>query len=366
MDFLKAIDFWIVLAAALIGYIIALLLGRVVARYAKRFESKVADALLRHSLRPLELFLPFFFARVVQPLLELEATIAPVARHTVTLILMFAFAWFLVSLTAVLDEYLHHRFLTGERDDVRARRIITRMGVLRRALVVVIVVVAAGSMLMSFPAARALGASLLASAGIVGLILGIAARPAAENLIAGLQIALTEPITIDDAVIVHGDWGWIEEITMTYVVVRTWDWRRLIVPISYFNSQTFQNWSRKSSDLLGTVTVEVDYITPVAEVREAVKEIVEASVLWDKNVWNVQVVEAGERTVRLRILASAKDPPTAWDLRCEIREKLIGYLQQHHPYALPRLRATVDSDAHVNLSTSTPRPSTAKRRKKAG
>lgn len=345
MKFLTELDTWIVLAAFAVGYLVAVVLVRITARYAKRTGSKVAESLVKHSGRPLELLLPFFLGRMVQPILALEPTVAPVARHTVTLILIFAFAWLLVSLTTVFDEFLHDRLLTGEPDNLRARRLLTRMSILRRALVIVVIVLTAGSMLMTIPAARALGASILASAGIAGLVLGIAARPAAETLLAGFQIMLTEPITIDDVVIVEGEWGRIEEITMTYVVVRIWDLRRLIVPIGYFINQPFQNWTRSGADLLAQVTVEVDYTTPVAEVRRAVEQIVESSSLWDKKFWNLQVTEASERTMRLRVLATASDSPTAWDMRCEIREKLITYLQENHPGSLPRLRATLEGES---------------------
>jgi small-conductance mechanosensitive channel len=198
-------------------------------------------------------------------------------------------------------------------------------------------------MLLTFPEGRAIGASILASAGLAGIVLGIAARPATENLIAGLRVALTEPIQIDDVVIVEGEWGRIEEITRTYVVVRIWDLRRLVVPLGYFLEKPFQNWTRSGTSLLAQVTVEVDYSTPVAKLREQVSEIVASSALWDRGSWNLQVVEAGERTMRLRVVASAADSGDAWNLRCEIRERLIAYLQEHYPWALPRIRATLES-----------------------
>jgi small-conductance mechanosensitive channel len=170
-------------------------------------------------------------------------------------------------------------------------------------------------------------------------VLGIAARPAAETLIAGLQIALTEPFYVEDVVIVEGEWGRIEEITATYVVVRLWDLRRLIVPLTYFLQRPFQNWTRSGADLLAQVTVEVDYSTPVEEVRKRAGEIVALSKLWDGKFWNLQVTEATERTIRLRVLATAASADAAWGMRCEIRERLVEYLQKTHPWALPRIRA---------------------------
>jgi small-conductance mechanosensitive channel len=278
----------------------------------------------------------------VQPLLHLEPAVAPTVRHAGTLLLILAFGWLLISLISVLDERLNEHLLSGVRDERRAKRALTRVGILSRVLTILVVVLTAAGMLVTFPEGRAIGASILASAGIAGLVLGIAARPAAEHLIAGLQVALTEPFHLDDVVIVEGEWGRIEEITSTYVVVRIWDLRRLVVPLSYFLEKPFQNWTRSGTALLAQVTIEVDYSTPVAKLRDQVGEIVASSKLWDQGSWNLQVVEAGERTMRLRVLASAADSGNAWNLRCEIREKLIAHLQEHYPWALPRIRATVE------------------------
>jgi small-conductance mechanosensitive channel len=196
-------------------------------------------------------------------------------------------------------------------------------------------------MLVTIPEGRAIGGSVLASAGIAGLVLGIAARPAAENLIAGIQVALTEPFSLDDRVVVEGESGRVEEIAATYVVVRTWDGRRVVVPLGHFLDRPFQNWTRSGTGLMTQVTVEVDYGTPVAKLREEVGAIVTSTTLWDRQFWKVQVVEAGERTIRLRIVATVADPSNAFDLRCEIREKVIAHLQESYPWALPRIRATV-------------------------
>ncbi len=335
--------FWIPLTALIVGFTAVLLFRILTLRYARRRGSRLAAALARHTTRPLLLLLPVVLARLVQPLLHLEPEVDPVVRHAGTLLLILGFAWLLISLISVLDEYLREHLVTGLHDDKRAKRALTRMGILNRVLTVVIVVLTAAAMLVTFPEGRAIGASILASAGIAGLVLGIAARPAAETLIAGLQVALTEPFHIDDVVIVEGEWGRIEEITSTYVVVRIWDRRRLVVPLSYFIEKPFQNWTRSGTDLLAQVTVEVDYSTPVARLREQVGEIVASSPHWDKGFWNLQVTEAGERTMRLRVLASAADSDHAWDMRCEIREKVITYLQERYPWALPKIRATLES-----------------------
>jgi small-conductance mechanosensitive channel len=183
------------------------------------------------------------------------------------------------------------------------------------------------------------GVSLIASAGAAGIVVGLALRPLLTNLFAGIQLAVTQPIRIGDAVIVENEWGWVEEITGTYVVIKLWDWRRMVVPLSYFLEKPFQNWTRQSTDLIGTVLLWVDYTVPVAPIRLKLEEIAKASRLWDGQVVNLQVVDSNERAVQLRALVSARTSPQAWDLRCEVREKLILFLQEEFPGALPKQRA---------------------------
>ncbi len=342
METLERPEAWIPLTATVVGVLAALLLRTALRGLARRRASHVAASLARHTTRPLLLLLPVVLARVVQPWLRLEPSLVPVLRHTGTLLLILAFGWLLVSLVWVLAESLRERALAGAGDETRGRRTITRVGILSRVLTAAILVLTAAAMVATFEGGRAIGASIFASAGIAALVLGIAARPAVENVIAGLRVAFTEPIHLGDVVVVEGEWGRVEEITGAYVVVRLWDRRRLIVPLAHFLEKPFQNWTRSGTDLLAQVTIEVDYSTPVDEVRAEAGRIVTASKLWDKEFWNLQVTEAGERTMRLRILASAANADHAWDLRCEIREKLIAFLQEHHPGALPKMRATLE------------------------
>jgi small-conductance mechanosensitive channel len=201
------------------------------------------------------------------------------------------------------------------------------------------VLVTFGAALMTFEPVRQYGVSLFASAGVAGIVAGLAARPVLSNLFAGVQLAMTQPIRIDDAVIVEKEWGTIEEITSTYVVVRLWDWRRMIVPLSYFIEKPFQNWTREGSALIGSAMIYVDYRAPVGVIRDKLAEIVKSSKHWDGNVVNLQVTDAKENTIELRCLMSARSAGQAFDLRCEVREKLIDFLQRQHPEALPRQRA---------------------------
>jgi small-conductance mechanosensitive channel len=282
--------------------------------------------------------------------LALPATPLPAAlegpiQHGVGLGLITAVAWLVVALTGVVDDFIQSRYDVTVSDNLAARQVRTRTQVLRRVVIVIVGTVAIGLMLMTFPAIRRFGTSLLASAGVAGIILGLAARETISNLLAGIQVALTEPIRLDDVVIVEGEWGRIEEIRMTYVVVRIWDERRLVVPLSYFIEKPFQNWTRKTADILGTVVFHVDYTVDVEEVRRELHRILEASQLWDRRVWNLQVTEAAERTMQLRALMSAPDASAAWDLRCHVRERLVEFLQRRHPEGLPRVRAEIRRDA---------------------
>jgi hypothetical protein len=227
------------------------------------------------------------------------------------------------------------------QDDVRARRKRTQAQLLRQIVTGFILFSAVAAVMMTFPSVRNIGAELFASAGLAGLALGMAARPALGNLIAGIQIALTEPIRIDDAVVVEGEFGRVAEVNTAYVVVRLWDLRHLIVPLSYFIEKPFQNWTRYSSDLIGAVLLHTDYSVPVDRLREEYEGILGAAPLWDGKVKAVQVTDAKQHTLELRFLMSAANPAATFDLRCQVREKLIGYLQKNYPHALPRVRADV-------------------------
>jgi small-conductance mechanosensitive channel len=218
---------------------------------------------------------------------------------------------------------------------------VTQIHILERTAGTFIVLLTIGAALMTVPAVRQYGISLLASAGAAGIIAGLALQPLLTNLIAGVQIAMTQPIRIDDAVVVNNEWGWIEEIGATYVTVRLWDWRRMILPLSYFIQQPFQNWTRQNAALIGTVMIYVDFNAPLDAMREKLTEIAKASPKWDRDVVNLQVTDLSERTMQVRCLVSARNSGDAFDLRCEVREKMVAFLREQHPYALPRDRMTL-------------------------
>lgn len=234
------------------------------------------------------------------------------------------------------EELILRRYRIDVADNLEARTIYTQV-VLKKIATAVVMVFAAASMLMAFESVRQFGTSILASAGIAGIIIGFAAQRSIATLVAGFQIALTQPIRLDDVVIVEGEWGRIEDITLTYVVVQSWDERRLIVPITQFIEQPFQNWTRTSAAILATVFLHVDYRAPLDAVRAELPRILAASPHWNGKVNALQVTDAKPHTLELRALASADDASRAWDLRCEVREKLVTFIQREYPDSLPRV-----------------------------
>ncbi|MET4327321.1 small-conductance mechanosensitive channel [Bradyrhizobium sp. i1.15.2] len=234
------------------------------------------------------------------------------------------------------------RYLLNFRDVTEnfvARKHVTQVRVFKRVTDIIIVIITVSTALMTFDSVRQYGVSLFASAGAAGIIVGLAARPLLSNLIAGMQIAITQPIRIEDAVIIENEWGWVEDIASTYVVIRLWDWRRMVVPLSYFIEKPFQNWTRDTASLIGVIALHVDYRADVPRIRRWLEEAVKESKFWDGEVVNLQVIDADARTIELRALVSARNAPQSWDLRCEMREKLIAFIRDEMPEALPRERA---------------------------
>ncbi|WP_321500914.1 mechanosensitive ion channel family protein [Breoghania sp.] len=328
----------LILFAILIGY----LAHRVAIGIFNRTFGKVYPnlTLIAKRIRPITRLVFFIVALALAvPLLDVPFRFIGDIYHAMFVLMILLVGWAAVLVLGVVaDRYARH-FRLDVEDNLQARRYITQIRVMRRVINVVIVILTIGLALMTFEPVREYGVSLFASAGVAGLVVGFAARPVLSNLIAGIQIALTQPIRIEDAVVVEGEWGWIEEIAATYVVIRIWDWRRLVVPLSYFVEKPFQNWTRESASIIGSVYWRVDYTVPVQEMREKLEELLDQSKLWDRNVVNLQVEASDERGLLVRALMTASTSPRAWDLRCEIREKMIGWLQDAYPECLPRIRA---------------------------
>ena len=304
--------------------------------------------LIRHTSGPMHplLILLAVTLGLEQPGMEGWAT--DLVQRLLEIGYIVAFTWLTIGLLEIGHAFVVARLPEEIRDDVRARRIRTQVYLLRQIMIWLLVFIGFAAILMSFPSIRNVGAGLFASAGVAGLVLGMAARPTLGNLIAGIQIALTEPIRIDDAVVVEGQSGRVVEVNTTYVVIRMWDLRHLIVPISHFIEKSFENSSRYSSDMIGAVYLQMDYTVPVERLREEYESILRSSPLWDGKTNLVQVTDFKDNTVELRFLMSAASSSAAFDLRCYVREKMLDYLQREHPSALPKVRSEVSVSGTIS------------------
>ncbi|MDX1573835.1 MAG: mechanosensitive ion channel [Methylophaga sp.] len=332
------------LLAVLAGFAVYKTLVFLVGRFSE--STSVARIFFDASARALGTSLCLLALNSVLHNVPQDLAFLGVIQHITTLLLIISLTWVAVALTSAIGDVIVKLNPALEDEWKRARKIETQTRFLVRGLNIVIVLVGIGIALMTFDSVSKVGTSLLASAGIGGIILGFAARPVLSNLLAGMQIALTQPLRIDDVVHVQGEWCWVEEVTSTYVVLRVWDLRRLIVPLQWFIENPFQNWSRNSAELMGSAMIWLDYGIPVDPLRDEFARLLRASSDWDGVIESVQVVEAGEKAIQLRFLMSAKNSNTLWNLRCYVREKMIAYIKQHYSEYLPRYRAQlVENDS---------------------
>lgn len=295
-------------------------------------------SLFAHTKSVTRLALLIVALTVAVAVAPLDPDTAAVMARLLLLAMVALIGWTAMAALNLAADFYLLRFRLDVEDNLLARKHVTQIRILLRAADTLLVVVTIGAALMTFEPVRQYGVSLFASAGVAGIVAGLAARPVLSNLLAGVQLAMTQPIRIDDAVIVENESGTIEEITSTYVVVRLWDWRRMIVPLSYFIEKPFQNWTREGSELIGSVMFYLDYAALIDLIRAKLNEIVAQSKLWNGKVVNLQVSDAKEHTIEVRALMSAKSAAAAWDLRCEVRERMIDFLQKQYPQALPRQR----------------------------
>ena len=329
----------IVAGGILAGFILYGIFVKIVDYFVKKSGGGIAALVVKRYRSPLRLLFPITAVYIVLPFVSFTTQFLLVFHHILDILLIIAAAWLAAKMTYVMDDYISLRYSPDNMSDFEARKVRTQVHFFKRLAIVAIIVIAASVVLMTFDSVRQLGTTILASAGVAGVILGFAAQNTLGTLFAGLQIAITQPIRIDDVVIVEGEWGRIEEITLTYVVVKIWDLRRLVVPIKYFIDNPIQNWTRTSKDLLGTVYLYMDYQVPVDAVREELKRILGTSENWDGKVQGVQVTDLKERTVEVRALMSSGDSSALWNLRCEVREKLLEFIRKEYPGSLPRVRA---------------------------
>ncbi|MFC4147176.1 mechanosensitive ion channel family protein [Micromonospora mangrovi] len=339
-------SYLVTVVAALAAAAIALLLVEVVHRVTRRLgrRSLLMTELTEHSHRPFQLAGTVLAVQLVVRFTTLYAVGSPwrqAVLHALVIALIAAAAWLVASLLVVIEDTALARFRVDVPNNRHARRVRTQVVLLRRLTIAVIVVLAVGVTLMTFPAVRGIGAGVLTSAGVVGVVAALAAQSLLGNVLAGLQLAFSDAVRLDDVVVVEGEWGRIEELTLSYVVVQIWDDRRLILPTSYFTSRPFENWTRTEAAVLGTAVFDVDWALPVQAMREELRRLVESSDLWDGRVCVLQVVDATGGMIQVRALVSAADAGSLWDLRCLVREHLVAWVRDHRPTAMPRVRAEV-------------------------
>jgi small-conductance mechanosensitive channel len=322
--------------AVVIGLVLQLVVYRLGWRMAERTANEGDESFLTHTRNAARLL--FAVAAVFVSGVFMKEEARDIARSISIFVGIIGLGWFVVGLLRVGSDVALARFPQEGEDDLEERQIKTQLEILVRFGTIIVWLVAIALALLTIPGVAPLAASLLAGAGVVGIVLGVAAGPIIGNFIAGVQIAFTQPIKVGDVVVIEGEWGNIGEITATYVVVYIWDKRRLIVPLSQIVNQPVENWTRKTRDLLGTVKLYLDYRAPIDDIREEYKRILDESGLWDGEAWSVLVTGADDRTITVRALYSAPDASVEWSLRCLVREKLIGFLQAEHPYALPVAR----------------------------
>ncbi|EMB4321903.1 mechanosensitive ion channel family protein [Pluralibacter gergoviae] len=326
------------------GFLIRFLLLRVI-RYWQSRDRKLFKSLELHLRGSMFLFIPLLLINVGVNYINIAPRSLPFITTTLNIFIIMSLCSILIRMTNVAQDMLFIRYDINLSNNLRARKIRTQIMYVKKVAIVLLVFICLVLILLNFPAVRKFGTTILAGAGVAGIIIGFALQKSLVNLFAGIQIAFTQPIKIDDAVVVENEWGWIEEINLTYVVVRIWDLRRLVLPITYFTENAFQNWTRNNAQILGSVFLYLDYSMPLEPLRAHFEKVLSETKLWDGEAKVLQVTDTSEKTMTIRLLMTAQNSPTAWDLRCYVREKMIEFVQQNYPQSLPHVRATLAESA---------------------
>lgn len=340
-------DLSIAIIAVLIGLLIKWTLtiaARIYCRNKKGFS--LISSIATHLGPAAGIFIPLFILNMAIPLMHFDPPVTSRIQKIIGILMIISFAALLMAVIRVVQDYVIQQFDLNKTDNLRERKIRTQLQFIRKVAVVLIVILTIIAILLSFENLRRLGAGLLTGVGIGGIIIGFAAQKTLGNLLAGFQIAFTQPIRIDDVLVVEGEWGRVEEINLTYVVLNIWDKRRLVLPIHYFIEKPFQNWTRTTSEILGTVHLFLDYTAPIELIRQEFRRLLEFHPLWDKKAAGLDVINATDRTIELRAVMGAANSGNAWELRCYVREHLITFIQDNYPGALPKVRTTEPSALH--------------------
>ncbi len=337
-------DVIIIVIAIFAGIILKYCIVKLTKYYKSKSDFSFVRSFVIHLGKPLSIFLPFVFLSITETVIVLSPRLLVIYSKIIEISLIISFAYILINLVKVFHDFVISTYNLNKENNLKERKIRTQLQFLRKILVGLVVVLTVAAVLFSFDGMRRIGAGLLTGVGISGVIIGFAAQKSLSNLLAGFQIAFTQPIRIDDVLVVEGEWGKVEEITLTYVVIHIWDERRLILPINYFIEKPFQNWTRISAEILGTVYIYADYSLPIDSLRTEFDRLLAANPLWDKKVNVIQLTDAKSDVIEIRALMSANNSSEAFDLRCYIRENLIHFIQDKYPESLPKVRATLSSE----------------------
>jgi small-conductance mechanosensitive channel len=330
--------------AVIAGWLIKFLLSVFLRKSVRaKQEFSLMHSILYRLGKAFNYFLPLLLLNMALPLMRVNPKYVPVMSKLAEIALTLSFAALVIGIIKVLEDYVYHAYDLNKANNLKERKIRTQLQFVRKLSISLILILTACVILLSFDSMRKLGAGLLTGVGVGGIIIGFAAQKSLGNLLAGFQIAFTQPIRIDDVLVVEGEWGRVEEITLTYVVLSIWDQRKLILPINYFIEKPFQNWTRTGAEILGTAFFYLDYTIPVDQLRTEFERLLSLSPLWDKRAKALQVTNTSERTIEVRALMSAATSGNAFDLRCYIRENLIKYVNEHYPDSLPKTRAAIEN-----------------------
>ncbi len=341
----------LLLLAIVTGILIQKILSFILRGLFRKNDPYSARQLITRRLAlPMNYFLPLAMMESVLPFMRLSDFYTHYLDKTIQILLILSFAFILIRLVMLFEDYISLHYDVSKKDNLKERKIRTQIHFIRKLLILIIILLALAAVLLSFESLRKLGAGLLTGVGVGGIIIGFAAQKSLGNLLAGFQIAFTQSIRIDDVLVVEGEWGRVEDITLTYVVLKIWDERRLILPITYFLEKPFQNWTRTSSEITGIVYIHMDYSMPMEPLRKEFFAILDENTLWDKRVRVMQITDAKEHSIEIRALMSARNSSDAFDLRCIVREKLIGFIQKNYPESLPQIRLRENSQVGIGSS----------------
>ncbi len=330
-----------VFIAILVGIVLKMIVFLIIKYSFRKRENLNYDKFKENLSKPAWFFIPILVVFLSLTFSNVEEEYSQLLIKVFQVLTIISAMILLINLAKILQEFLLSLYDMTKPDNANERRIVTQINIIKRILVVGIIIIGLSFLLLSFDQGQQFGQWMIASAGVLSIILGLAAQKTISNVFAGIQIAFTQPIKIDDAVLVENEWGWVEEINLTYVVVKIWDLRRLVLPINYFIEKPFQNWTRNEAGLLGSVYLYLDYRIPVEKVRTELKNILDNEPLWDKKGWGLQVIDATKDTITMRALMTGKNSPETWDLRCSVREKLIDFISINYPDFLPQSRIII-------------------------